>query len=144
MTNTKQGRCLCGGVKVTVTISEPVFDACHCGMCRRWGGGPGLGVHATAGLKIDGEENVTTFDSSDWAQRAFCKRCGTHIFYRLKNGSFVNVPYGLLDDASDFRFTTQIYVDAKPKSYDFANETAMMTEAQVIAMFNAPPNGLRP
>lgn len=137
----KTGSCLCGAVTLTLEVEEPVFDACHCGMCRRWAGGPGMGVHATKGLTFTGEEAITTYSSSAWAERGFCKQCGTHLFYRLKNGSFCNVTLGILDGVDDFTFKTQIYVDCKPPSYAFANRTAMMTEAEVIALFGGTPPG---
>jgi hypothetical protein len=29
------GRCLCGAVTVTATMSKPILRACHCEMCRQ-------------------------------------------------------------------------------------------------------------
>lgn len=136
----KTGKCLCGTVTLSLDVREAVFDACHCGMCRRWGGGPGFGVHANESLAFQGEEFIATYASSAWAERGFCKQCGTHLFYRLKDGSFCNVPLGLLDGTDDFAFKVQIYVDHKPPSYAFANRTAMMTEAEVVAMFGGTPS----
>src|SRR4051794_39009432 len=42
--NNKTGTCLCGSVSVSVKLEKCAFDACHCGMCRKWGGGPALTV----------------------------------------------------------------------------------------------------
>ena len=86
--------------------------------------------------KIIGEENVTVYSSSEWAERGFCKHCGTHLFYRMKKGNFWNFSLGLFKEAENFKFHVQIYVDAKPDCYDFANKTLMMTEAEVVAMFS--------
>ncbi|TWI50489.1 hypothetical protein IQ22_03883 [Pseudomonas duriflava] len=42
----KQGRCLCGAVELTISLQERCVSACHCRMCRTWGGGPLLVVHS--------------------------------------------------------------------------------------------------
>jgi hypothetical protein len=130
-----KGHCLCGAVKVSFPLEKEVFDACHCGMCRKWGGGPGLTVETGGKAKFEGEEFISVYDSSDWAQRGFCKQCGTHLFYRMKKGNFCNVPLGLLEQSEDLKFHVQIYTDCKPKNYSFADKTLKMTEAEVIAMF---------
>jgi len=64
--------------------------ACYCGMCRRWGGGPLLAVDCGTSVRLTGEEHVGVFASSKWAERGFCKQCGSHLFYRLKqNGQYI-------------------------------------------------------
>lgn len=131
------GSCLCGTVKFSFGISEKVFDACHCGMCRKWAGGPGLGVNPSTPIKYSGEESIKVYESSAWAERAFCKNCGTHLFYRLKDKSFMNIPLGTIDNNGDFKFHVQIFVDSNPGNYSFANHTKQMTEAQVLAAFKS-------
>jgi hypothetical protein len=131
-----QGHCLCEQVRVSFTPPEAVFEACHCGMCRRWGGGPALTVHGGADLKLDGENSVKVYASSDWAERAFCTNCGTHLYYKLKGRDFYTFPLGLFDGTDALKFKAQIYVDHKPAQYSFAEQTEMMTEAQVIAKYS--------
>lgn len=128
------GKCLCGSVKVSVETEEKVFDACHCGMCCKWGGGPALTVD---GGSFSGEEFISIYKSSEWAERGFCKKCGTNLFYRLVDSDFINCSLGLFDDVSSFKFGKQIFVDHKPTSYEFSNKTKMMTEAEVLAEFGA-------
>lgn len=130
------GNCLCGSVKITANPETNTFDACHCGMCRKWSGGPVMMIESGNNSHISGEEFVSTYSSSDWAERGFCKNCGTHLFYRLKNTSFLNFNSGLFKEAENFKFHVQIFVDAKPPCYEFANKTQMMTEAEVIAKFS--------
>lgn len=137
--NQKHGHCLCGKVTISISPEKAIFDACHCGMCRRWGGGPALTVEGGKSFEIKGQDFVSVYDSSEWAQRGFCKACGTHLFYRLKNSSFCNFSLGLFEDVEDFKFQVQIYVDAKPSYYEFANKTEMMTEAEVLAKFGVTP-----
>jgi len=135
---TATGTCLCGAVTVSFPLEKDTFDACHCGMCRKWGGGPALTVDGGTNVKFQGEEFITTHNSSDWAERGFCKRCGTHLFYRLKESGFHNFPLGLLQNTENLRFHLQIFVDMKPENYSFANKTEEMTQAEVFAKYSSP------
>jgi hypothetical protein len=129
-----EGKCLCGAITVT-TPDKHSIDACHCGMCRRWGGGPALGVPSGTDVQIDGGEQLKVYPSSEWAERAFCGNCGTHIFYRLLASNEHFLPAGLFQDDIEFAFTEQIFIDRKPSYYDFANQTLTLTEAEVFAKF---------
>lgn len=135
MSTRVKGACLCGGVSLSFKLKENHYHACHCGMCRKWGGGPFLAVDASEDLKIEGEKNISTYPSSEWAERGFCKKCGTHLFYRLRGGGFCNIALGLLENPESLKFDLQIFTDKKLESYSFAEKTKMLTEAEVFANF---------
>ncbi len=130
------GHCLCGAVSLVSSRAREI-GACHCGYCRRWGGGPLLAVHCGPDVVFAGIEHIAVYASSEWAERAFCKRCGTHLYYRLNATGEYFVPAGVFE-SQDFTLASQIYIDRKPDYYDFANRTSTMTEAEVIARY-APP-----
>ncbi|MEE4240772.1 MAG: GFA family protein [Desulfopila sp.] len=131
-----KGSCLCGATGIEARKISASLGACHCGMCRKWGGGPLLAVDCGTEVTLKGEENISIFESSEWAERAFCKKCGTHLFYRLKENMQYIVPAGLLNlDADKFIFDHQIFIDEKPLYYQFANETMTMTGAEVFAKY---------
>ena len=134
MTKAK-GQCLCGAVKFTVKNISNNVDACHCGMCRRWGGGPLMVIGCGSDVEYEGEENITVYDSSEWAERGFCKKCGSHLFYRLKDIKDHQIPAGLFEDQESFNFNLQVFIDRKPSFYSFANKTIEMTEAEVIEKY---------
>lgn len=131
-----QGECLCGSVSFNAQTPHKEFHGCHCGMCRKWGGGPFLSVDTSA-IQFKGEENIGIYNSSEWAERGFCKNCGTHLFYRFKGAASCFVSLGVLKDTQDFVFQSQIYVDKRPSYYCFANKTEELTEAQVIEKFGS-------
>ena len=138
------GRCLCGAVSFTLAETPTSYGACHCGMCRKFSGGIELGVHVMpGGITWDGEDNITTYTSSDWAERGFCKTCGSSLFWRLTAPGpmhgMLSLSVGALDDMEGMSFDTEVYIDAKPASYAFAGDRKRMTEADVLAMVNAPP-----
>jgi len=140
----QSGSCICGAVRLTVINPIEETGACHCSMCRKWSGGVYLGVRIPAGgLKIDGEEAMTVYTSSPWAERAFCGTCGSNLFYRVTaEGPMqgeIHMGLGILDDANGVPLTGEIYIDHKPDGYNFAEETHQMTGAEIEAMF-APPS----
>ena len=136
----KKGHCLCGAVKFTVKAMNNSVDACHCGMCRRWGGGPLMSISCGKDVTFEGEENITVYDSSDWAERGFCKLCGSHLFYRLKEANDHELSAGLFESQKNFHFDLQVFTDRKPAFYNFANITKEMTEAEVIEEFAPEQN----
>ncbi len=132
-----QGQCLCGAVRLSSGEHKEI-GVCHCGYCRRWGGGPLLALHCGPDLQLEGRDFIKEYASSDWAKRAFCQECGSHLYYQLLQSGDYFVPAGLFEQ-SDFVLGSQIYIDKKPPYYDFANQTTTLTEQQVVAMYSAPP-----
>jgi hypothetical protein len=137
MTLKAKGSCLCGSVKFSFNLKHKHFDACHCSMCRSWGGGPALTVESDGNPEFVGTENISLYSSSEWAERGFCKQCGSNLFYRMKDPKlkFCNFNLGTIENNEEFEFTIQIYVDTKPDNYSFANQTKMMTEKEVLDSF---------
>ncbi|GAB3291995.1 GFA family protein [Parahaliea aestuarii] len=130
-----RGSCLCGAVSITATSKSEHIEACHCDMCRKWGGGPLLAVECAGDVSIDGNDHISIFSSSEWAERGFCRHCGTHLFYRLKEGDHYALPVGLLDSEADWELTGQIFIDQKPAYYDFAQHTRNLSGEEVFAQF---------
>jgi hypothetical protein len=128
-----KGSCLCGSVSIS-TGEQQAISVCHCGMCRRWGGGPFLSVHCGSQITLQGREHVTVFRSSQWAERAFCTKCGTHLYYRFIAADEYVAPAGLFQDAP-LQLEEQIFIDQKPGYYSFANQTVQLTEAEVFAKY---------
>ena len=71
-----EAKCLCGAVSLKVE-AERKLHACHCGKCRTWGGSAAITLSAR-NPKISGAEHIGRYRSSEWAERCFCKQCGTH------------------------------------------------------------------
>lgn len=137
--NVAKGSCLCGAVELSTSSLSPKIGGCHCGMCRKWGGGAFMGVECSGELNFAGEENVEVYQSSEWAERGFCKKCGTHLFYLLKSHQLYFLPVGIFDDQTSFKFESQFFLEDKPEYYEFANQTKNLSGEELFAMF-APPS----
>jgi hypothetical protein len=129
-----EGKCMCGAVKFSATAKKPSVVACHCDMCKRWSAGPFMALNCQT-VTFESQENIGRIRSSDWAERGFCTKCGSNLFYHIVESSDYQIAAGLLDDQSKLRMSLQVFTDSKPEFYEFANETKMMTGAEVIAMF---------
>ena len=109
------GHCLCGAVTIAVAgAHDPRVGACHCRMCQRWSGGLFLCFTAdAAAVTVSGD--VTRYRSSAFAERAFCPRCGSHLWFNDvepagKPRSYELMP-GLFDAARSWPLRSEIYVD---------------------------------
>lgn len=126
------GSCLCGSVKIETKSLNKDIGVCHCSMCRKWAGGPFFAADCGQDVKISGQEFITTYNSSDWAERAFCKQCGCNLYYRLKEANQFIVAVGIFG-SQDLNFDHQVFIEEKPEYYAFSNKTKTMTGAELFA-----------
>ena len=124
------GRCLCGAVTVRVAgPHDPRPGACHCRMCQRWSGGLFLCFNADAGgVTVDGP--VTSFASSDFAERAFCSVCGSHLWMRDNTGKTYDLMPGLFDEARDWPLRSEVYADLAMASMRLQGDPRRATKAE--------------
>jgi hypothetical protein len=132
------GRCLCGAVTFSAEEVELEHHACHCGMCRRWSGGSGFLAAAARGVSFASGEQLGVYDSSEWAQRGFCKHCGTTLFYFLKPTQSYLMSVGSFVDQAPFRLVREIFIDKKPAGYAFAGDHPRWTEAETFERLTPP------
>lgn len=130
--NQATGHCLCGAVSVALVDPKPEVEVCHCGMCRQWGGAPFMGVSGGS-CTINGHDHVTTYRSSEWAERAFCSVCGSNLYFRFLPSDHYSFCAGLFPFGDEIRMAKQIFIDEKPQFYDFAQDTQKQTGPEVIA-----------
>ena len=128
----QKGQCLCGGVKFEADVNDFGIHACHCTMCRTWSSSPLFAV-GVASITFEDEANISAYASSDWAERGFCKQCGTSLFYRLKETNHHIVCCGLFEDQSQFKLEGEIFVDENPGGYAFAGEHPRLTGEEFMA-----------
>jgi len=129
--------CLCGAVKITAEQVNPKFTVCHCQSCRTWGGAPYFAVQCGTQVTIEGDDKVKMYESSSWASRGFCTKCGTHLFYKLKAIGEYNMPVGLFPDLEGLEMDMQYFSDARPSYYCFSNQTKEMTAAEIMEYFTS-------
>ena len=136
----RTGKCLCGAVRFTIRDLNPEFGTCHCKMCQRWAGSALLGLTVPADtIRFEGEENIKRYQSSDWAERAWCGKCGSGLWYQVTAegphlGTY-HMPIGLLDDTSGLTMTREIFTDVKPDCVTFEGGRERLDTAATLALF---------
>ena len=96
------GGCLCGDVRIVATGQPYRVGICHCLDCRKHHGAL---FHASA---IFPEEAVTIAgETSEYAGRHFCPRCGSSVFGRSEDEVEVNL--GALDAPNQFTPTYELW-----------------------------------
>lgn len=115
---TGSGKCACGAI--TYKTFAPLRDSisCHCESCRRW---TGHFLSATACLTdklvINGKESLTWFAASDFAQRGFCKHCGSSLFWQHKDRDTTSITSGTLNMPTGIKEIKHIYLEEKSDYY---------------------------
>jgi hypothetical protein len=96
------GQCLCGDVRIE--IDYPAFWAWHDhSRASRLAHGAAYATYVGCWRKrfriVQGSSRITRYeDRSTGTTRAFCKRCGTPLYYeRKRRQQMVNVPRALFD-----------------------------------------------
>jgi len=106
-------------------------------MCRRWTGS-GFMAASASGVVFDSSTELTRYASSDWAERGFCRTCGTTLFYFLKPTKTYAMSVGSFDDDSRFRLVLEIFADHTPPGHAFAGDHPRWSEAETLARMTPP------
>lgn len=114
--------CLCGAVALTIHQKPSHFDACHLRHMPQVG-------------EVSASSQVGIYASSAWPQRAFCRQCGTHLYYQLHGKDLYFIPAGFFPELTDVPFTEEIFIDERPPYYAFANDTTKLTGEEVVSKY---------
>ncbi len=137
----RTGGCMCGAVRYTIKDAPEAFGVCNCEMCRRWTGSSFMGMTVPVeNITWDGEAQIKTLQSSDWAERAWCGRCGSALYYHatVEPGSrSLEVSVGTLDDTEGLAFSSELFTDCRipGAEYTGAEGRKCLTRAEVFAIY---------
>ncbi len=119
-------------------VPTPDFGVCHCRMCQRWAGSALFAVTIPEeDIDLSGSHAIRRFQSSGWAERAWCGTCGSSLWYRVTEegphkGAY-EICIGLFDDADGLNLAREIYVDVKPDSFALAGRHERLDTAATEA-----------
>jgi hypothetical protein len=85
MVDILEGGCLCGGLRFAVEGETSWCAHCHCRMCQKAHGAGYVTWVGVADQRFSislGASNLKWFASSPGAQRGFCGKCGSSMFFR--------------------------------------------------------------
>jgi hypothetical protein len=96
------GGCQCGACRFEVAAGPAQLSVCHCRMCQRASGNAFAPLIEVATDRVRWTGTPATFASSNIAERGFCARCGTPLFYRQTGRTTIEFMAGSLDRPEDY------------------------------------------
>mgnify|MGYP001204868345 CR=1 FL=1 len=119
MTEKHTGSCLCGGVAFEVTGPMRPVIACHCTQCRKSTGHYFASTAAPAAMvRFLSEETLSWYRSSPEAERGFCARCGSSLFWRRVGSDTLSILAGAIDGATGLAIDRHIFAAWKGDYYE--------------------------
>lgn len=119
------GSCLCGGVEIAVGEPFRRITYCHCTMCRKFHGSASaayLSARKENVSVVKGEDIVRDYASSTWAGRSFCSKCGASLFYTPREGPWIGVAAGILDEDPGLRPIAHIFTASPTPWHEISGE----------------------
>ena len=120
------GGCLCGAVRFEIGSGIRNIVYCHCSRCRKAQGSAfaSNGIVAADEFKIvQGEANLTGYESSPGQTKYFCKTCGSPIVSRnTARPDQVRVRLGTIESDIAERPMAHIFVGSKANWEDICGE----------------------
>ena len=116
--NSKIVQCLCGGIKIKVKGKLRYVSNCHCSQCMKTHGN-------FASYTSCLEENITFinkktlkwYNSSNFAKRGFCLRCGASMFYKRKKSINISIAAGMFTNPTKLKTYSNIFTKGKLDYY---------------------------
>jgi hypothetical protein len=127
-----RGRCFCGAVEIEVSGEPKAMGYCHCASCRSWSAGPvnAFTLWAPEAVKVTkGSDAVARYHKSDNSHRAWCERCGGHLFTEHPQWNLTDIYAATLPTLQfkpalhvNYEQTVLPLRDGLPKMKDFPKE----------------------
>jgi hypothetical protein len=112
------GSCLCGAITYELHGHLRAIVACHCSQCRKASGHYGAATQAEQkDVAINGN-TLKWFRSSEHAERGFCSRCGSNLFWRRLHGPYISIWAGTIDGPTGLKMEKQLYPESAGDYYE--------------------------
>lgn len=84
-------------------------------------------VEHQGNVTFTGGENIGTYASSSFAQRGFCRRCGSSLFWKRNDSPSFWLSAGALDDVTDLKFGEEYHIADRPQYYALVSDGGKIT-----------------
>jgi len=117
-----KGSCLCGAVRIVVEGVLPQPTACHCVACRKHTGHYEASIDVPRSqVRIEGEDAVRWYRSSEKVRRGFCGICGSTLFWDPIYRDWTAIAMGAFESPTGTSLARHIFVSEKSDYYDIAD-----------------------
>ncbi len=124
------GRCECGAVRYRVEDEFLYAANCHCSRCRA---ATGSAFKPFAGIEREKLEVVASGDGllvvgEKTLNDTRCATCGSLLFSVVRDGAYVHVALGSLEDAPSIRPEAHIFVGSKAPWFEITDDLPQFEE----------------
>ena len=126
------GSCLCGTIRYRASGLGPIGH-CHCETCRK--------AHAAAFSSVarvarsgfrwtQGEDALSSYQSSPGKHRYFCSRCGSQLAAAWEDEDEIILRLGCLDTNPRSRAVVHVWTSDKAPWYDITDDLPQVPEGR--------------
>jgi len=124
------GECECRATKYRVADEFLYAANCHCSRCRA---GTGTAFKSFAGIEREKLEVTQGADDlfiwgDDDSNHTRCGTCGSLLYSVVRDGEYVHVAMGSLQDEPSIRPTEHIFVGSKAPWFEIADDVPQADE----------------
>lgn len=113
------GSCACGAIRFEVSGPLPGPDACHCTRCRKHSGHVFVSTDVPrATVRIEGEESISWYQSSEKVRRGFCRTCGSPLFWDPSGKDWIGIAMGAFDGPTGTKIAIHVHVASRGDYYE--------------------------
>ena len=124
------GRCECRAVRYEVADEFLYAANCHCSNCRASTGSafkPFAGIEREKLRVTDGGDKLMIVGEPD-ENHTRCAECGSLLYSVVREGTYVHVALGSLEDEPAIRPTEHIFVGSKASWFDITDDLPQSVE----------------
>jgi hypothetical protein len=118
------GGCLCGSVRYAAS-GLGAIGHCHCETCRKahTAAFSSVGRVARSAFRwTQGEEVLTSFESSPGKRRFFCSRCGSQLAAAWEDEDEIILRLGCLDTDPETKAVAHVWTSDEAPWYDITDD----------------------
>ncbi len=116
--NSKIAKCLCGGIKIKISGKLRNVINCHCSQCMKTHGNFAAYTNCSEeSITFVNKKTLKWYNSSSFAKRGFCSRCGASVFYKIKKSSYISIAAGMFSNPTKLKTQSNIFTKKKLDFY---------------------------
>lgn len=124
------GGCNCGKVRYRVADAFDYAQNCHCSVCRK---ATGSAFKPFGGIRYDqfellGNAGELLLVGGAVDHDVRCASCGAYLYSVVRDGAYVHVAFGSLDDLPTRRPDGHIFVGSKAPWYEITDDLPQFEE----------------
>jgi hypothetical protein len=125
-----RGRCECRAVRYRVADEFLYAANCHCSNCRAGTGSafkPFAGIERDKLRVVEGGDRLLVW-GDDTANHTRCGVCGSLLYSVVRDGAYVHVAMGSLEDNPSIRPTEHIFVGSRAPWFEITDDLPQSEE----------------